>query len=122
MQRNINEEENAAQTFAEQVGFIVHQDQILDALIESNKGNTTIGIIAPGIFNGVLVTGIENIILNFDGDPVILLRKYDCNGYFLDRHQLKLSEIESVCPFTSSFENPFLRELGIVRRFCPDVP
>jgi hypothetical protein len=113
MHKDITNEEN---TFAEQVGFITHPDQILEALIESHKSNTTIGIEAPGIFKGILVTGIENIVLNFDGDPVILLRKYDSNGYFLDRDRLKLSEIESVCPFTSSFENPFLRSLGSSRK------
>jgi hypothetical protein len=121
-QSNIIERENTAGAFAEHVGFITHSDQILDAIINSNKNNTAIGIRAPGIFNGVLVTGIENIILNFDGDPIIVLKKYDSNGYFLDRDQLKLSEIESVCPFKSSFENPFLKDLGSLSRFYMRTP
>jgi hypothetical protein len=45
-----------------------------------------------------------------DSDPVVILKSYDVTGYLLARNNLKLSEIESVIPFTSTFPNPFLKE------------
>jgi hypothetical protein len=118
----IDHKDNTDHISTEQTGFIFTPGQVLDAIIQSNQNRTAIGIRAPGIFNGVLVTGIENIILDDDSDPIIVLKKYDSNGKFLDRDRLRLSEIESVCPFKSSFENPFLRELGSVSRFYFRTP
>jgi hypothetical protein len=112
----------AKQTVDGRIDFITNREQILSALIESKRDSTSIGINASAFFNGVLVTGIEDIILTDDCDPIIVVKKYDSNGYFLQHDRLRLGEIESVCPFTSSFENPFLKELGSVSRFYYRTP
>jgi hypothetical protein len=101
----------------EESDFVFSAGEVLNIIVESHKRNTEIGIRAPAVFDGVLVTGIENIILNDESDPIILLRKYDSNGKFLERDKIKLSEIECVYAFKSSFKNPFLKLFGNVSRF-----
>jgi hypothetical protein len=117
-----NSSKSSKQTADGETDFLCKPDLILKALIESKQNGTAIGINAPGFFNGILVTGIEDIVLEHDSDAIIILKKYDSNGYFLQHHKLKVGEIVSVCPFKSSFENPFLKELGSVSRFYYRTP
>jgi hypothetical protein len=81
---------------------------ILKALLESKLSKSVIGIRSKSLGHGTSMTTVEELIIN-DNETTIVLKGYDMSGYFLDRHSLRLDEIESVIPFDALFENPFLR-------------
>lgn len=83
--------------------------EILSILTESKVYGTAVGVSAPVLGSEICVTGVEDVII--DDDITIVLKGYDNTGYMLERTKLKLSEIVSVCPFKSLFENPYMRTL-----------
>ena len=70
-----------------------------------------IGITSPDLGKDTCITAVQDIILNDEDDPIIIIKGYDRSGYFLERDTLPLKNITSVIPFTSLFENPFLQEV-----------
>jgi hypothetical protein len=89
--------------------FISEPQKILGVLSLSKERGTVVGINAPILGRGTHLTGVDHI---FFGDEVeIILKPYDATGHILDRNKLKLSDIHSVLPFTSVFENPFIKSL-----------
>lgn len=97
-------------TDGQQFDFINSQEGILHALTDSKINSSVIGIYSPSLGETMVVTGVENIVLT-DSDTVIVLKKYDMSGQIFERHVLLLSEIISVCPFTSPIKNPFLENI-----------
>jgi hypothetical protein len=77
---------------------------ILDALTQAKEKGTMIGIHAPALGTGTYITGISDIVTNDHGTSVIT-KGYDITGYILKKSTLQLSEIKSVIPFTSVFNN-----------------
>jgi hypothetical protein len=94
------------------IDFIFTSDleQIYHHLVQSKINNTVVAISAPVLGNGVFLTAVDDITKS-DDDQVITLKGYDVTGYILERNKLRLSEIRAVCPFTSMFKNPYLKEL-----------
>lgn len=83
--------------------------EILNALAESKASGTAVGISAPVLGTEICVTAVEDILI---GEEItIVLKSYDITGYMLETNKLQLSDIKSVCPFTSPFENPYMRTL-----------
>jgi hypothetical protein len=83
--------------------------EMLNILAESKANGTAVGIYAPTLGTEIFVTAVEDILI--DTDITIVLKNYDSTGYMLETNKLKLEEIVSVCPFTSHFENPYMRSL-----------
>lgn len=83
---------------------------MLNILSESKAHGTTVGIKAPKLGSGIYVTAVDDIII--DTEITIVLKSYDITGYMLERHKLKLSDIRSVFPFKSPFQNPYMRNIG----------
>ena len=83
--------------------------EILSILVESKAQGTAVGINAPALGNEICVTGVEDVIMN--DDITIVLKRYDNTGYMLETNKLKLSDIRSVFPFKSPFENPYMKTL-----------
>ena len=89
--------------------FISEPQKILGVLNLSKERGTVVGINAPILGRGTHLIAVDHI---FFGDEVeIILKPYDATGHILERIKLKLSDIHSVLPFTSVFENPFIRSL-----------
>ena len=84
--------------------------EILKKLIDSKVNGNLIGITSPLLSRIMVVTGVEDIVL--DDSPIVVLKPYDKSGCMLLETKIPLSEIYSVRPFTSKFENPFLQKLG----------
>ena len=89
--------------------LVSHPDEMLNVLAESKSHGTAVGILAPALGDQMFVTAVDDIII---GESItVILRNYDKTGYMLETNKLKLNEIKSVYPFSSPFENPYLREL-----------
>ena len=84
--------------------------EVLNILTESKASGTAVGISAPTVLGDeIYVTAVEDIIIG--EDITVVLKNYDITGYMLEKNKLKLSEIKSVFPFKSAFENPYMRTL-----------
>lgn len=84
---------------------------ILNILLSSRANGTAVGIKAPNLGGGICVTAVEEILVEED-IITIVLKNYDISGYMLETNKLKLGEINSVCPFKSEFQSPYLRNIG----------
>jgi hypothetical protein len=89
--------------------LVSHPYEMLNVLAESQEHGTAVGILSPALGDQIFVAVVDYIL----PDPAItiVLRNYDKTGYMLETNKLKLSEIKSVYPFSSPFENPYLREV-----------
>jgi hypothetical protein len=91
------------------ITVISQQEAILEALHESRMNNSIIGIHCKALGSATYLTGVREILLRKNEEPLVVLTGYDITGYFLQRTTLRLSEIISVIPFTSPFENPYFK-------------
>jgi hypothetical protein len=92
------------------IEIITSPADIFRSLMESNTSGTMIGITSPDLGTGTYITVVRDILIDED-DPIIVIEGYDRSGYFFSKDTLKLKNISSVIPFTSIFDNPFLREV-----------
>jgi hypothetical protein len=90
--------------------FIKSKVDILQNLIQSKENGTTVGINAPSLSAGMVITGVDDVVLA-ESEIVIVLKQYDMSGYMLPHHRIYIDEIESLYPFASTFKNPFLENL-----------
>lgn len=91
-------------------------DEIFKCLVESKVSGKMIGIRSPELGKDTYLTAVMDIVLS-DEDPLIVIKGYDLSGYFPNKNSLKLKDITSIIPFTSIFENPFLKEMRKERDF-----
>lgn len=92
-----------------ELDFLFEPEDILKCLQFSLENGTVVAINAPILGSGVFLTSVDHV--DPSGfDYLITLKGYDMTGYILDRNKVRLSEIRCVCPFTSKFKNPFLKE------------
>ncbi len=90
--------------------YITERNEILATLTKSKDFGTSVGINAAALGTGFIVTAVDDIQLDEQGDINILLKAYDMTGHFLEVTQIKLAHIRGVIEFSSSFENPFIRK------------
>lgn len=95
-------------TFMEQEDFNDPSD-VLKKLFESKLQGTIIGLLSPIFGRRMVLTGVEDLIL--DDDPIVVLKPYDMHGYILPETKIHLKEIHSVREFISKFKNPFEKRL-----------
>ena len=84
---------------------------MLSILCESKARGTAVGIAAPTLGSGIYITAVEDIVV--DEEITIVLKNYDITGYMFETNKLKFGQIQSVFPFKSPFENPYLRNIGL---------
>lgn len=89
--------------------MITDRGEILNILTDSKIYGTAVGINAPVLGNDIYVTAVEDIVM--DKHITIVLKNFDTTGYMLETNKLSLGDIQSVCPFKSLFENPYMRTL-----------
>lgn len=89
--------------------LVTDPGEILNILADSKAHGRAVGISAPVLGNEICVTAVEDIMIN--DDITIVLKNFDITGYMLETNKLKLADIQSVCPFKSTFENPYMRNL-----------
>lgn len=93
--------------------FIKDRQEIFRALLDSKESGTAIGIKSPVLGKGMFVTGVEDILIG-DGheNTKVILKGYDFTGHVLETNNIRLTEIEGVCQFSSKFGNPILKTLS----------
>jgi hypothetical protein len=92
--------------------ILTSREAMLKALVESRTLNSIIGIHSKEVGEGTYLTSVKDILFtDDDADPVIVLENYDSTGYFFEKNVVPLSAIQSVIPFKSVFQNPFLKEI-----------
>lgn len=92
--------------------FVCEPKQVLSALLDSKDHETAIGIRSPSLGEGVFVTSVDEILLGDGNDETkIILKGYDSTGCVLPTNEVRLSDIEAICRFSSKFENPFLKAI-----------
>jgi hypothetical protein len=82
---------------------------IMHVLLESKINNTVVGVHAKKLGKATYLTAVTEIMLPVDEEPLIVLTGFDITGYRLENNTLRLSEIQTVIPFNSKFENPFVK-------------
>jgi hypothetical protein len=83
--------------------------EILNVLADGKVNGTAVGINSPLLGSEIVVTAVEDIII--DEDFTIVLKYYDTSGYMLETNKLRLADIRSVYAFKSPFENPYMRTI-----------
>gem|GEM_PF-3583374 len=93
-----------------QSDFITAPEKILKALTHSKSTGNVLAICAEPFGKSMCLTAIEDI-QNIPGehthDKLVILKKYDLQGSFIDEHELCLSEIRKVRPFKRKYDNKF---------------
>jgi hypothetical protein len=92
--------------------FVTDRQEILTLLAKSKREGTSIGINSRGLGSGTFVTGVEDI--EFSDEVLVKLKPFDATGRILTCYRLKLSQIQSVLPFTSNFQNPYLKDESVL--------
>jgi hypothetical protein len=91
-----------------QSDFITAPEKILKALTHSKSTGNVLAICAEPFGKFMCLTAIEDI-QNIPGehthDKLVILKKYDLQGSFIDDHELCLSEIVKVRPFKRKYDN-----------------
>ena len=93
--------------------FIQEPGDIFKALLDSKERATAIGIKSEVLGKGMFVTGVDEILIG-DGheNTFVILKGYDFTGHVLATSNLRLTEIDGVCKFSSQFGNPILKTLS----------
>jgi hypothetical protein len=87
--------------------FVNAKAEMLSILIGSKQHGIAVGIIAPAFGHDIMITAVEDIILE-EGKTIIVLKQYDRSGYMLPSSRIALEDLTSICPFSSEFRNPYL--------------
>jgi hypothetical protein len=82
--------------------FTTATEEILRIVIHSKEYGNVIGISSPVLGAGIFITAVDKVILDYE--TIIQLKPYDVNGGVLEKSNLKLTEITSVCAFKSRYE------------------
>lgn len=90
------------------INIIKSRKEILKAIHESKDSGNVLGVYCPSLGEGMLLIGVENI-STYEGEVIVSLKRYDLNGILLHRNSISVTEIRSVCPFSTMYVNPFLK-------------
>lgn len=89
--------------------FITHPDGMVTEILKSKQDGNIIGIISPALGGpGMYLTAVDDFILADGDNPLVVLKRFDMNGYLFPINKIPLNSIKAVCPFISKFENPYL--------------
>lgn len=91
----------------EVTGLCVRRErqEILQELIHSIEKTNVLGISLKGQ-EDLITTAVVGLRDSATGDKIVTLRDYDLHGYPLSRSEVFLSEIKSVIPFKTLFNDP----------------
>lgn len=90
--------------------FVTEPEGILRELMHSKLKGNVLGICAQPFGKSMCMTAIDdiqNIESEHTHDKLVVLKKYDLQGTFIDTHELCLSEITKVKPFRRKYHDRF---------------
>jgi hypothetical protein len=88
---------------------IHEKGQILSELILSSINHNVLGIFIVG--QDELVTTAVSHITDDGSDSLVFFREHDLHGYPLDKNPCPVSQINSVVPFKTKFDDPIYRKI-----------
>jgi hypothetical protein len=91
--------------------IVTSREAIVRALFQSRMSKSLLGLKSKVLGPGTYFTTVKEILLKENDEVLIKIEGYDMTGYFLDKSDINLSDIEYVIPLTALFENPFTRDL-----------
>lgn len=90
----------------ETLAYVNQPEEILKHLLHSKNYGNVIGIFAISLGPIMMMTAVEDII-EVKNDRLIVLKETDLLGIKIPEEQILLSEIVSVHPFRTQFDDPF---------------
>jgi hypothetical protein len=88
------------------IKIVKQRKSIRKELMDCKENGKVLGIYCPAIGEGMFLAGIDDILITDKGEEVIVLCPYDMNGILIQRNQIAMSEIKSVCPFDTFYIHP----------------
>jgi hypothetical protein len=85
--------------------FIKSKKAILKELVISKKIKNVVGVYCDVLGEGMFLTAVQDIERTQNAE-VIVFYQYDITGRLLIRTRIELDEIQLVCPFNKTYENP----------------
>lgn len=88
------------------IQWITDAAEILKVLIDSKENGNVIGITALSFGPTIAMTAVDDIV-DVKNDKIVLLRENDLLGIKLAESEVLLSEIVSVYPLKTKYNDPF---------------
>lgn len=84
--------------------------EIIKHILESKANETVIGIVSPLLGRVMILTGVEDLIL--EDVPMLILKPFDTSGNIISTVKIPLTQIQCVKSFKTKFENPLISRFG----------
>ena len=85
--------------------FVKSRKAILRELTISKEAKNIVGVYCKVFGEGMVLTAVEDIERTVTGE-IIVFHQYDMNGRPLSRTRIGLDEVQMVCPFGKTYQNP----------------
>lgn len=85
--------------------FVKSKKAILKELVISKKIKKVVGVYCDVLGEGMFLTAVEDIERTQSAE-IIVFYQYDITGRLLIRTRVELDNIQLVCPFNKTYENP----------------
>jgi hypothetical protein len=95
--------------------WTTNTEEILKILSDSKANGNVIGINALSFGPTIAMTAVDDIV-DVKNDKIVLLKEIDLLGIKLSESEILLSEIVSVCPLKTKYNDPFHVRLRDYRR------
>jgi hypothetical protein len=86
--------------------FVRSRKAILKELVISKKIKNVVGVYSDVLGEGMFLTAVQDIERTQKNAEIIVFYQYDVTGRLLIRTRVELDEIQLVCPFNKTYENP----------------
>jgi hypothetical protein len=90
--------------------FLLDRDSIFKQILDSTATGNLVGITSEKLGTGMFLTSVEQVIMEDEGEVIVVLKPYDATGYIFPTNRLHLSDITSLFPFKTKFQNPYIEQ------------
>lgn len=92
-----------------QFAFVTTTEDILKELTLSKENKNVVGVYAEPFSESMYLACVDNIIdVDIVNDKIVILKKFDLQGRFIETHQIYFSQILRIRPFKTFFKEDLL--------------